>query len=174
MNALSGIKLKRFLKKRYSHELDLVVILENIQYARNVAEVFRISDAVKLSRIVLTGISQKPPFGKDLQKVSRHKERSINWEYYETTSEAIKKLRKQGYNIVALELSEDAQELPDFLESHHSKKTAILVGNEGYGVVKTTMAAVDEKVMLPMYGKGASLNVSVSLAVMLYFIILSK
>lgn len=174
MQALSGIKLKRFLKHRYTHDLDLVVVLENIQYARNVAEVFRISDAAKVSKIIMTGISQQPPFGKDLQKVSRSKERSIPHEYYESTGDAINRLKKKGYKVVALELAEDATELPEFCAAEIPNKLAVLVGNEGYGVTKTTLKSVDEKVMLPMYGKGASMNVSVSLAVFLYFIILSK
>ncbi len=174
MGTLSGIKLKRFLKHRYNHDFEIVAILENVQYARNVAEVFRIADATKLSKVYLTGISQQPPFGKDLQKVSRSKERSLQWEYQESTDKVIKKLKKQGFQIIALEISEDALELPEYLEAIPvDKKVAIVVGNEGYGITKTTLNSVDTKIMLPMYGKGASLNVSVSLAIMLYFLILN-
>ncbi len=174
MSQLFGIKLKRFLKHRYEHDFELVVVLENIQYARNVAESFRISDAVKVSRIVLTGISQQPPFGKDLQKVSRSKERSIPWEYADTTAKAITKLKKQGFTVVAVELTENAMDMPEFLGRLHSKKIAVIVGNEGYGIVKSTLSLVDNQVILPMFGKGASLNVSVSLAVFLYTLILSE
>lgn len=171
---LYGIKLKRFLKNRYAHDLDIVIVLENIQYARNVAEVFRIADAVKASKIILTGISQKPPFGKDLAKVSRSKEKSIPWEFAETTGPALNKLEKNGYTIVALELTEDAAESTDFVTDFKSNKIAIVVGNEGYGVVKNTLTRTQHKVMLPMYGKGASLNVSVSLAVFIYLVILTR
>ena len=135
---LSGIELKRFLKHRYSHDLDLIVILENIQYARNVAEVFRIGDATKIGRIILTGISQKPPFGKDLQKVSRTKEHSIPWEYFATTKEALTKVKQQGYLPVALEITEDATDLIEFLQETYPNKLAIIVGNEGYGITRST------------------------------------
>jgi len=173
MSQLNGIKLKRFLKHRYNHDFEFVVVLENIQYARNVAESFRISDAVKVSKIMLTGISQQPPFGKDLQKVSRAKEMSIPWEYHETTGKAIQKLKRLGFTIVAVELTEQAIEINEFVEGLQSKKIAVIVGNEGYGIVKNTLPQVDSEVILPMFGKGASLNVSVSLAVFLYTIILA-
>jgi tRNA G18 (ribose-2'-O)-methylase SpoU len=173
MSQLFGIKLKRFLKHRYEHDFELVVILENVQYARNVAESFRISDALKVSKIILTGISQQPPFGKDLVKVSRAKEKSIPWEYEETSGKAISKLKKKGFTVVAVELTEAALDLPEFLGGLQSKKIAVIVGNEGYGIVKSTLALVDNEVILPMFGKGASLNVSVSLAVFLYTLILS-
>ena len=171
MGTLFGKNLKKFLKNRYNHDFEIVLILENIQYARNVAEIFRIADAVKVRKIYLTGISHTPPFGKDLIKVSRSKEKSIEWEYKENINDIYKRLKRDSFDVIALELHEKSLEINEYLNTIKDKrKIAIVVGNEGYGVTKKTLSLISKSVMLPMYGKGSSLNVSVSLAVLLYFI----
>jgi len=45
MRQLRPKEAKKFLKKRFSHKLEIEIFLDNVQYARNVAELFRIADA---------------------------------------------------------------------------------------------------------------------------------
>ncbi|MBN1916016.1 tRNA methyltransferase [Candidatus Dojkabacteria bacterium] len=173
MKQLRGIELKRFLKKN-RQELEtkeIVVIAENIQYARNVASLFRILDAVKAKRLILSGISQKPPFGKELQKVSRHKELSLPWEYQEHPGNEINKLKKQNYEILALEITD---KVAHYAKREYPNKICIVIGNETYGITKGTLEKADSSVYLPMYGKGASLNVTMSLVVLCYHILNSN
>src|SRR3990167_9666925 len=132
MEQLRGIKLKRFKKGLKRPELDIVIILENLQYARNVAEIFRIADALKVSEIILTGISKSPPFGKDLQKVSRAKEKSVKWQKSDITGKTINIYLKKGYEILALELTDTAISVFDY-NLPRNKKIVLLVGNEVYG-----------------------------------------
>lgn len=170
MKQLRGIDLKRFLKEGRQGQLpkEVVVIAENIQYARNVASLFRILDAVKAKELILTGISQKPPFGKELQKVSRHKELSLPWKYFEHPGNEINKFKKQGYEIIALEITDNSVH---YAKRKYSSKVCIVIGNETYGVTKGTLEKADSSVYLPMYGKGASLNVTMSLVVLCYHIL---
>jgi len=171
MEQLRGIKLKRFKKELKRSELDVVIILENLQYARNVAEIFRIADTLKVSEVIITGISKSPPFGKDLQKVSRSKEKSVKWQAIATTGKAIDFFSKKGYEITAIELTDSSISIFDY-NLPANKKIVLLVGNEVYGLTKDTLSKVDKAVYLPIYGKGASLNVSIAAAITLYLLIM--
>ena len=52
-----------------------------------------------------------------------------------------------------------------------NKGCAIIMGSEGKGVTPSVLKIVDEKARLPMYGKIASLNVSVACGVLLYEVV---
>lgn len=169
MKPLLKKEIKKLFKE-YKQKVDFVLIAENIQYARNVAELFRIADALRVKKLVLTGISHKPPFGNDLLKVSRSKEKHIQWEYTDKSFNTIDKLRAEGYIITALEITDEALEISDYIKSVKSKKIAVVIGNEVYGVTKELLKHCDNSVYLPMYGKGSSLNVSVSLGILLYIL----
>lgn len=167
MEQLQGIKLRRFKKALKKSGLEIILVLENLQYARNVAEVFRIADALKVKEVALTGVSQTPPFGKDLQKVSRFKELAVKWKKFATSGMAIQEYRKQNYQAIALELTDTAIPVNEY-RSTGTGKVVLLVGSEVYGINKGTLEKVDAAVYIPMYGKGASLNVAVSVGICLY------
>jgi tRNA G18 (ribose-2'-O)-methylase SpoU len=169
MKPLQKKEIKKLFKE-YKQKVEFVLIAENIQYARNVAELFRIADALRIQKIILTGISQKPPFGKDLVKVSRTKEDHVQWEYTEKSFNAIVKLKSQGFVVTALEITDEAVDVKSYIGNLKSNKIAIVIGNEVYGVTRELLNHCDNSVYLPMYGKGGSLNVSVSLGILLYLI----
>jgi 23S rRNA (guanosine2251-2'-O)-methyltransferase len=126
-------------------------------------------NAAGVRRMYLTGISQKPPFGKELQQASRQKENSVEWMYKETPGEVISSLKSQGFTILAIELTDDAVEnlnLSDYLKG--KDKVCFIAGSEVYGVSKSTLEKCDKSILIPMYGKGASLNVSTSVGVVLF------
>src|SRR5690606_23312335 len=133
--------------------------------ARNVAGIFRTADAAGVRRIYLTGISHQPPFGKDLAKASRSKEKSVEWMYEKDTGKVLQMLKKQGFYTVALEITDEGapiEQLQDMISDQD--KICIIVGNEVYGVINTTLEKCDASVYIPMYGRGGSLNVGVSAA----------
>ncbi len=170
MKQLRDAELKRFLKddrQKKPNKHEIVVIAENIQYATNVASMFRILDAVKVKEFILTGISMKPPFGKDLKKASRNKEESLNWKYSQHAGVDIARLKKQGYEIIALEVADKSVR---FNERNYPEKVCLIVGSEVFGVTKNTLEKVDSAVFLPMFGKGASLNVTAALGIIVYHI----
>lgn len=169
MLQLQKKQIKKFFKAFPKRAQEICVILENIQYARNVAEIFRIADASRVKTLYLTGISQTPPFGKDLQKVSRHKETTLSWESAKDAVKLIRKLKGEGFVVVAIEITDKSiplRELPEALTGKN--KICFVGGSEVYGITKKTLAACDMAVYIPMYGKGASLNVAVSLGIVLY------
>ena len=91
----------------------------------------------------------------------------MNWEYFPTTLEAIKNLREtvSGIQIVSVELAENS--VP-YDEIDYKFPVALVVGHETDGVSQEVMDASDYIAELPMWGINISLNVMVSLGIMLY------
>lgn len=169
MKQLRGKEVKKFFKNQPKRDHDIVLILENIQYAKNVANIFRTAESAGVKKIYLTGISQKPPFGKDLKKVSRNAENKVKYEYFDKTLEILPVLKEESYHIIAIELTDNNILLPDlknYLED--KRKVCFVAGNEDSGVNRTTLEQCDVAVTIPMYGKNPSLNVNVSVGIVLF------
>lgn len=169
MKQLRKQEVKKLFKTFPKRNKEIYLILENIEYARNVASIFRTAEAAGVRKIILTGISKVPPFGKELQKVSRHKENSVPWEFEQDTGRSINTLKKLGFKIIAIELTDNAISSYD-LQKEIAKDTKVcfVAGSEVFGVKKTTLERCDTSVIIPMYGKLASLNVSTSVGIILY------
>lgn len=173
MKQLRPKELKKFLKDRFKHNLDICLFLDNIQYTRNVAELFRIADAARVNKLYMSGITPKPPFGNEMQKVSRKKELRVNWESITNPDKFFTKMLKAGYLILALEITDECIDLPDF-ELEDNQKILIILGNEVNGISSRVLKYASKSIMIPMYGKGASLNVSVSAAIVIYYFVLKN
>lgn len=165
MKKLSPKAVKK-LNKSFKQTRDIVVVAEHMQYARNVASLFRISDAIGVKKVYLTGVSHHPPFGKDLEKVSRGKEKSVKWQFSESTDKVLESLKAEGYTVVAIEQAEDSKM---YTEVDYPEKVAFVLGSEMHGMSKATLALVDDAVILPMFGKGGSINVHVAFAVVAFY-----
>ena len=166
---LRGKDVKKYFKNKPKRQHEIIVILENIQYAINVANIFRTAESAGVKEIYLTGISQRPPFGKGLQKVSRGAEHKVHYEFADKTLDILPKIKSEGYHIVAIELTNKNVSLPDLREYLKDKpKVCFIAGNEDSGVNKTTLQECDNAVTIPMYGKNPSLNVNVSTGIVLF------
>ena len=78
-------------------------------------------------------------------------------------------LRRAGFTVAALALSEDAVDLDDFAASPActapDSRVAVVLGTEGDGLAARTIAAADAVVRIPMAGGVDSLNVAAAAAV---------
>jgi 23S rRNA (guanosine2251-2'-O)-methyltransferase len=169
MKQLRGTALKRFFRTLPppSCPTELVIVCQSVAYPVNVGSVFRIADALGAAQVVLTGISPTPPHP-TISKVGRHKDRRVPWLYEEQPLTALQGLKEQGFSLVALEVTE--QSIPHY-QADYSDRVALVLGNEDHGVTRACLAVCDTAVFIPMYGKGKSLNVHVSLAVVGYHIL---
>jgi tRNA G18 (ribose-2'-O)-methylase SpoU len=150
-----------------------VVVLDNIRSVYNVGSIFRTSDALGVNKIYLCGCTPTPidRFGRrraDLAKVALGAEKDIVWEYVKDTKEIIKKLKKEKYQIIAIE--QDKKSI-NFKKIKPKYPVAIVMGNEVGGIDKKTLALCDKIAEIPMFGNKESLNVSVSLGVAGYEIL---
>lgn len=150
-----------------------VVILDNIRSVYNVGSIFRTSDALGIDKIYLCGCTPTPTdrFGrarKDLAKVALGAEKDVPSEYGDDTKEIIKKLKKEGYQIIAIE--QDKKSI-DFKKVKPKYPVAIVMGNEVGGIDKKTLTLCDVIAEIPMIGNKESLNVSVSFGIAGYQIL---
>ena len=165
---LTNIELGRIKPSEYASlpASGTVLVLDNVRSAHNVGSAFRTSDAFKVDRIFLCGICACPPSA-EIHKSALGAEDSVPWEHFEDTLEAVRRLRDEGYVIVSVEQTENAVQLQDF-HPEAGKKYAFVFGNEVEGVQQAVVDASDMALEIPQYGTKHSLNVSVSVGVVLW------
>lgn len=145
---------------------EIYIILDDILDTYNIGAIFRLADAVSAKKVYLTAGCETPPNHRIL-KASVHTADWVEWEYLPTAVEAIQKLRSEVPNVqvVAIELDERSTPYDQF---DYQYPVALVLGHETTGITPATLEYVDGIVELPMYGVNISLNVMVSLAIVLY------
>ncbi len=147
-------------------KLHLAVVLDNIRSMNNVGSVFRTADAFRISRIILTGITAQPPH-REIQKTALGATESVDWIYVEEVTDAVKQLKNEGFEIIALEQTTPVKALGEF-EADPAKKYALVFGNEVFGVNENVVRMADHCVEIPQEGTKHSLNVAVSAGIALW------
>lgn len=156
-----------------SNQQEKILILDNIRSTHNVGSIFRTADAVGISKIYLVGVTPAPidRFGRernDISKVALGAEKNIKWEHIENILDIIGSLKKEGFEIVALEQSENSVDYKEFVAPN---KMALILGEEVSGIEKETLDVCDSIIEIPMRGEKESLNVSVATGVALFRIL---
>lgn len=149
---------------------EIVLILDNIRSSHNVGSIFRTADAAGVSKIYLIGTTPTPldrfsRLRRDVAKVSLGAEKTMAWEYFKTISPLISKLKKEKFEVVALE--QDTKSV-NYKKFKSKNKIAIIVGNEVSGISKSVLKKCDTIIEIPMKGEKESLNVSVAVGVVLF------
>lgn len=152
---------------------ELFLILHNIRSAENVGAIFRTADAAGVRKIFLTGYSPLPidRFGKvqsKIRKTALGAEMHVPWEHVSSVGTLMRRLAKEGTDVVAVEQDPGAKDYKRFVPDG---PTALLFGNEVRGISKQLMKRCAVIVEIPMRGKKESLNVSVSAGIVLFRIL---
>lgn len=165
---LLNIELGRVSVDEYRQlpESGLVLVLDNIRSAHNVGSAFRSADSFRVDKVWLCGICAQPPSA-DIHKSALGAEMSVPWEYAPTALDAVGVLREQGYVIVSVEQTVGSQMLDAFVPEK-GKKYALVFGNEVSGVDQAVVDTSDMSLEIPQFGTKHSLNVSVSVGVILW------
>ena len=171
---LLNIELGRVSAQEYKQlpESGLVLVLDNIRSAHNVGSAFRTSDSFKIDKVWLCGICAVPPSA-EIHKSALGAEDSVEWEYVKDTRDAVRRLKEDGYTIVSAEQTVDSVMLDTFVPDQ-DKKYAVVFGNEVSGVSQDVVDASDFALEIPQFGTKHSLNVSVSMGVILWHFKLYK
>ena len=144
----------------------LIIVLDNIRSLNNIGSVFRTADAFLIEKIYLCGITAKPPH-KDINKTALGATDSVDWEYAENTIDPVKNLKSQGVLVASIEQAESAISLENF-SLQKVQKYAVVFGNEVKGVQQEIVNASDAVIEIPQYGTKHSLNISVSVGVVIW------
>jgi tRNA G18 (ribose-2'-O)-methylase SpoU len=143
----------------------LVLILDNVRSALNVGSAFRTADAFALHSIALCGISAQPPH-REILKTALGAEQSVDWVYFEDTVSAVKYYKNNGFRICAVEQAEGSIMLQDFV--WNEKPISIVFGNEVDGVSDDVLQLSDACIEIPQFGTKHSLNISVSMGIVIW------
>lgn len=160
LNRISAEEFKRVEK------LPLVVVLDNVRSLHNIGSVFRTSDAFRVERIYLCGITATPPHP-EMHKTALGAEFTVDWTYVNNAVEAVENLRRKGYTVYSVEQAEGSIMLED-LTLDPSGKYAVVMGNEVKGVQQEVINASDGCIEIPQYGTKHSLNVSVTAGIVIW------
>lgn len=165
---LLNIELGRVSVQEYKELPDsgLVLVLDNIRSAHNVGSAFRTADSFKVDKVYLCGICAVPPSA-EIHKSALGAEDSVAWEHVDDTMEVVRRLKEEGYLVASAEQTISSVMLDEF-KPEKGKKYAVVFGNEVSGVRQDVVDESDLVLEIPQYGTKHSLNVSVSVGVILW------
>ena len=166
----------------------IVLVLDNVRSAHNVGSAFRTADAFGVDKVYLGGICPVPPSA-ELRKVALGAEEVVPSEHVADVVALVRQLQADGYTVIAVEQTENSVKLNEldkvsdrvpswehrpFLRSQEGSpatdkvKYALVFGNEVEGVQQEVVDACDFSLEIPQKGTKHSLNVSVSIGVVLW------
>ncbi|OGJ42957.1 hypothetical protein A3I58_01550 [Candidatus Peregrinibacteria bacterium RIFCSPLOWO2_02_FULL_39_10] len=139
-------------------------MLDNVRSLYNVGSVFRTSDAVLLNKLFLCGITGTPP-RKEISKTALGAEDIVPWEQNDSSTSVIKKLKKAGVQIAAVELTDKSVQ---YDKAKYHFPVCFVFGHEVDGISDEVVNMADICVSVPMLGRANSLNVASCFAVIMY------
>ncbi|MCB0699482.1 MAG: RNA methyltransferase [Chitinophagales bacterium] len=143
----------------------IIVIMDDIRSMHNVGSAFRTCDAFFVEAIYLCGYTPQPPH-REIHKTALGATETVSWKYFETTQEAVAAAKAEGYAIIAIEQAHDSIPLQEF--KWDKQPLALVFGNEVSGVNEEVMQQADKCIEIPQWGSKHSLNISVSMGVVLW------
>ena len=165
---LLNIELGRINPEQYRQlpESGVVLVLDNVRSAHNTGSAFRTADAFGVDKIYLGGICPVPP-SPELRKVALGAEEVVPFEHVQDVTSLVRQLQADGYTVVAVEQTVHSVKLDKFTREP-GRKYALVFGNEVEGVQQEVVDACDFSLEIPQQGTKHSLNVSVSVGVVLW------
>lgn len=160
------------------HMRDIIVVAHNLRSTHNVGSLLRTAEGLGVQKVILSGYTPHPghdndrrlpheadKISKQINKTALGAENSIKWEYHAEILEVLKKLKKDGYIVVAIEQTDDGHLLHKY---HPPHKIALVLGREVEGIEQDVLDACDVALEIPMFGKKESYNVVQAAAMAMY------
>ena len=168
MRKIKNEELDRLSQEEFKNATKnpIVLVLDDVRSAMNVGSAFRTSDAFRVEKIFLCGITAKPPH-REINKTALGAQETVEWEHMDSISDCVQELKKESYQIIAVEQADQSTSLLDF-SIEKKEKYAFVFGNEVFGVNDETVELADTVLEIPQYGTKHSLNISVSIGVVLW------
>lgn len=148
-----------------ANKLPVCIVLDDIRSMHNVGSCFRTADAFRIEKIYLCGITAQPPH-REIRKTALGATESVTWEYCKDILELVSRL-KSNHKIVSIEQADKSESLEKF-QPIKGEKYALVFGNEVFGVKDKVVESSDHCLEIPQFGTKHSLNVSVSIGVVLW------
>lgn len=168
---LQNDELKRISTEEFRQvqKIPVVIILDNVRSQNNVGSVFRTSDAFRIEKIFLCGITSTPE-NREVHKTALGAEDAVEWEYEKDTLAVVERLKAENYKIYAIEQAENTTSLENF-GINLNEKYVLIFGNEVKGVQQEVIDAADGCIEIPQFGTKHSFNISVTVGIILWQIV---
>mgnify|MGYP004519402479 FL=1 len=145
-----------------------IAVLENVVNPTNVGAIFRSAAALNMDAVLLTPACSDPLYRRSA-RVSMGTVFQVPWTFFDKKKtswpdEGIQLLKEMGFQTAAMALTDDSVSIDD-KNLMAEEKLAIVLGTEGEGLAKHTIAACDYTVKIPMMHGVDSLNVAAASAV---------
>jgi 23S rRNA (guanosine2251-2'-O)-methyltransferase len=145
-------------------QIPAVVLLDNVRSMYNVGAFFRAADGVGLQKLWLCGITAHPP-KKAISKTALGAEETVPWEHSWDAVDVAQRMRREGFELVAIETSPQALDLFDWEPKF---PVCVIFGHEVDGLRQDLLQIADVHVRIPMLGQKNSLNVATAGGIVLY------
>ena len=149
-----------------AEKIPVVIVLDNIRSMHNVGSAFRTADAFRVEKIILCGITGQPPH-REIHKSALGATETVNWEYRKEVNELTIELSAKGYQIIPVEQTDESTSLKDFFPQPGAR-ICLVFGNEVFGVNEKVVKEAEVCLEIPQYGTKHSLNISVSIGIVLW------
>jgi tRNA G18 (ribose-2'-O)-methylase SpoU len=150
---------------------NIAVLLDNIRSAWNVGSILRSADGFGFSHAYLCGITPTAD-NEAVTKTALGAQDSVPWSYHKDAVKLVKGLKKEGWEIFALE--DDPRALPISQFNNHpitqslNQQSLLLLGNEVTGVDPGLLDLCDQIFYIPMFGEKRSFNVAIAFSIAAY------
>lgn len=155
---------RKAFEKEHPVARDLVFLCQDWEDAYNVGGLFRVAAACGARELWLVGRTPAPP-NPMIGVTSLGMHRRIPYRQFSRWTEAVAHARAEGYSLVAVEVADEAEH---YMSHSFATKVCLVLGSEGAGLSPRLLRECDATVMIPMYGKGRSLNVHVAAAIVAF------
>lgn len=149
---------EKVLAERTNH---LTVVAQDVYQLHNTSAVVRSCDVFGIQNIHV--IEEKIPRRID-KEIAMGAQKWVDINRYSSTRDCVKKLKNDGYRIIATSPHDDSVMLDDF---DISSPAALFFGTEKDGLSEEILREADSTIKIPMVGFTESLNISVSAAIIL-------
>jgi tRNA G18 (ribose-2'-O)-methylase SpoU len=163
LGELGRISVDQF---KNADKLPVTILLDNVRSLHNVGSAFRTADAFLVEKIILTGITGRPPH-REIEKTALGATESVEWSYFEKAEHAVDALKENGYKIIAVEQTSESIPLQKY-QASDSEKICLVFGNEINGVSELVIDKVDVALEIPQRGTKHSLNISVCIGIVIW------
>ncbi len=153
-------KVSRVLSQR---QPDLRIVLEEVTNTHNASAVVRTCDAAGVLYVDIISASGEPfPINK---AISTRAEKWLHFSYFRSTAECLNQLKQKGFKIAATYLGDVSV---SYTTLDYTQPVALVFGNESEGISEEARNLADYVIKIPMIGMAQSLNLSVSVGIILY------
>jgi tRNA G18 (ribose-2'-O)-methylase SpoU len=159
------LQLTHYNTKFIKHRFPITLVSENVTNAPNIGSLFRMADAFGIEKLILCG--DNISLGRKTAKTSRATEKVIHYEIQESAIEIVESLKRQGYQIISLEITATSNPIHNF-KFLKNQPIALIIGDENFGISENILNSSDHIIHIDMYGQNSSMNVVQATNIALY------